>query len=75
MSWKRRHAAYPHASCQENNERLKKLIGFDYRKGIYTLCQTILNFTASFLLGKFCSSNIDVRKLNYQFIIDFEFWL
>lgn len=60
---------------KEHNEKMQQLIGIDYRKGSYICYQTTLKHTASFLYWKFGSLDIDVRKLNYQFVTDFEFWL
>jgi hypothetical protein len=60
---------------EEHNEEMRKLIGRDFSKGTHTCYKTTLLHTQAFLLWKFKRPDVDIRKFNYQFITDFEFWL
>ncbi len=60
---------------QQHNEQLKQLIGTDCSKATYGKYRTTLDHTASFLKWKHQSNDLDINKLTYNFITDFEFYL
>jgi hypothetical protein len=57
-----------------HNDQVKALIGKEYSKGTLTKFTTVLNHTRSFLQWKYKSDDIDIRKLDYEFITELEFW-
>ena len=59
---------------QYHNDQVKALIGKEYSKGTLTKFTTVLNHTRSFLQWKYKSDDIDIRKLDYEFITELEFW-
>ncbi|HEX4372133.1 MAG TPA: site-specific integrase [Puia sp.] len=58
-----------------HNEQVKALIKKDYAPATLTRYETTLKHTKSFLLWKFKQSDIDIKKLNFEFITEYEFWL
>ena len=59
---------------QYHNDQVKALVGKEYSKGTLTKFTTVLNHTRSFLQWKYKSDDIDIRKLDYEFITELEFW-
>jgi site-specific recombinase XerD len=59
---------------QYHNDQVKALIGKEYSKGTLIKFNTVLNHTRSFLQWKYKLDDIDIRKLDYEFITDLEFW-
>jgi site-specific recombinase XerD len=59
---------------QYHNDQVKALIGKGYSKGTLTKFKTVLNHTRSFLQWKYKAGDIDIRKLDYEFITELEFW-
>jgi len=53
---------------------VKALIGKEYSKGTLTKFNTVLKHTRSFLQWKYKVEDIDIRKLDYEFITELEFW-
>ncbi len=60
---------------KQHNEQLKALIGRDCAKATYTKYQTTLDHTIAFMKWKFQKADIDITRITYSFITDFEFWL
>ena len=60
---------------KHHNDQLKLLIGKGCSKATFGKYRTTLDHTISFLKWKFQKENIEISKLNYSFITDFEFWL
>ena len=60
---------------QKHNDQLKSLIGKDNTKATHTKYCTTLDHLISFLQWKFKKSDINISKINYSFITDFEFYL
>ncbi|WP_326982610.1 site-specific integrase [Chryseobacterium sp. MYb264] len=60
---------------QDHNDRMEKLVGKEYAKGTLTRYKTCLSHTKEFLQWKYDISDIDIRKINYAFLNDFEFFL
>jgi site-specific recombinase XerD len=59
---------------QYHNDQVKTLIGKEYSKGTMTKFNTVLKHTRSFLQWKYKLDDIDIRKLDYEFITELEFW-
>jgi site-specific recombinase XerD len=59
---------------QYHNDQVKALIGKEYSKGTLTKFTTVLNHTRAFLQWKYKYDDIDIRKLDYEFITELEFW-
>lgn len=60
---------------QDHNYRIEKLIGKEYTKGTLARYETCLSHIKEFLLCKYKISDIDIRKIDYSFLNDFEFYL
>ncbi|WP_317126224.1 phage integrase SAM-like domain and Arm DNA-binding domain-containing protein, partial [Chryseobacterium pennae] len=60
---------------QDHNDRMEKLVGKEYARGTLTRYKTCLSHTKEFLQWKYDISDIDIRKINYAFLNDFEFFL
>lgn len=60
---------------QDHNCRMEKLVGKEFAKGTLTRYKTCLSHTEEFLLWKYNISDIDIRKIDYSFLNDFEFFL
>lgn len=50
------------------------MIGIEYAQGTMTKFKTVLSHTREFLKWKYKIDDIEVRKLDYDFISDLEFW-
>lgn len=59
---------------QMHNDKVGKLIGKDYAPGTLLRYQTSLQHTRDFIKWKYSVNDIDVKKLSYSFITDYEFW-
>jgi hypothetical protein len=59
---------------QYHNDQVKALIGVEYAKGTLTKFVTVLNHTRGFLQWKYKTDDLDIRKLDYEFITELEFW-
>lgn len=59
----------------DHNDRMEKLVGKEYASGTLGRYRTCLSHIKDFLRWKFNLSDIDVAKINYAFINDFEFFL
>lgn len=60
---------------QEHNSRMEKLIGIEFAKGTLTRYKTCLSHINSFLKFKYNLTDIDIKKVDYAFLNDFEFYL
>ncbi len=60
---------------QDHNNRMEKLVGKEFAKGTLGRYQTCINHTKEFLKWKFNISDIDIKKIDYAFLNDFEFYL
>lgn len=60
---------------QQHNEQMKALVGRDYSEGTLTRYETSYKHTLSFLQSRYKVSDIDVEKLDFDFISEYEFWL
>ena len=60
---------------RHHNDQVKALIGNGYSAGTYERYQTSLKHTQSYLRWKYKIDDIDITKLNYEFISEYEFWV
>ena len=60
---------------QQHNEQVKDLVGRGYSKETLQRYITSRDHTRSFLKWKYKVDDIDIKKLNYEFINDYAFWL
>jgi site-specific recombinase XerD len=59
---------------KRHNEQIKALVGKEYAQGTYQIFNRTLNHTIDFLNYYLKISDIDISKLDYDFIKEFEFW-
>ena len=59
---------------QYHNDQAKALIGKEFSKGTLTKFKTVFNHTRAFLQWKYKVDDIDIRKLDYEFVTELEFW-
>lgn len=60
---------------QDHNKKLEQLVGSDYALGTLTRYKTTYDHTKTFILWKYKTSDVDILKLDYDFISSFEFWM
>ncbi len=60
---------------QKHNDQIKALVGRDYTAGTLERYSTSLKHTVDFLNWKYQLSDIDVRKIDHDFVVDYEFYL
>src|ERR1035438_2622084 len=60
---------------QDHNDKMKALTGSEFAAGTLCRYKTSLGHTKSFLNWKYNVNDIDIKKLNFEFISDYEFWL
>jgi site-specific recombinase XerD len=60
---------------QNHNEQMEALVGQEYAPGTLERYKTSYNHTKSYLKWKFQIEDLDITKLNFEFISDYEFWL
>lgn len=60
---------------QDHNNKIKELIGKEYAPGTLERYTTSLKHTIEFMQWKYNISDIDITKIDYAFITDYEFWL
>lgn len=60
---------------KQHNEQIQALTGKDYAAGTLERYTTALKLTKLFLESRYKLVDIEINKLNYEFISEFEFWL
>lgn len=60
---------------KKHNEQMRQLIGLDCSKATVGKFNTTLLHISNFLSSIYQLEDIDLKKLDYKFISDFEFWL
>lgn len=60
---------------QLHNVQVEKLVGIDYALGTLKRYETSLVHTREFIRWKYKAEDLDIKKLDYVFISDYEFWL
>jgi hypothetical protein len=58
-----------------HNEQMKALVGREYAAGTLERYETSLKHTQSFMKWKYGVEDMDITKLNYEFLSEYEFWL
>ena len=60
---------------KQHNEEIKALVGKDFATATYTRYETSLKHTIAFLKWKYKVSDIDIRKIDHEFVTSYEFYL
>jgi site-specific recombinase XerD len=60
---------------QQHNDEVQSLIGKDFSASTLERYNTSFDHTKAFILWKYGVSDMDVRKLDFEFISQYEFWL
>ncbi len=60
---------------KDHNQKVAALVGKEYAKGTLCRYQTALKHTGDFLKWKYNLSDIDIKKIDHAFLMDFEFYL
>jgi site-specific recombinase XerD len=60
---------------KDHNDQMAALVGIEYASGTLERYATSFNHTRSFLEWKYQVTDIEIVKLNYEFISEYEFWL
>ncbi len=60
---------------QQHNDEIKVLIGKDYAAATHVRYETSLKHTEDFLKWKYKVSDLDIRKIDHEFITSYEFYL
>ncbi|SEJ68461.1 Site-specific recombinase XerD [Dyadobacter koreensis] len=63
------------ALFQEHNDRVANLVNKDFAPGTLSRYKTTLDHSRDFISWKYKADDIDIFKLNHEFITDFEYWL
>lgn len=58
---------------QEHNDQVSALIGKEFAQATLTRFNTSKEHIASFLLWKYEIRDIDISRLNFEFVSDYEF--
>lgn len=60
---------------KHHNEQMEILVRREYAPGTLERYQTSFRHTQSFLLSKYKLEDIEIGKLDFEFITEYEFWL
>ena len=60
---------------QYHNDQMEKLVGKEFSAATLERYKTSYRHTVSFLQSRYKISDIDILKLDYEFISEYEFWL
>ncbi|WP_262707657.1 site-specific integrase [Sphingobacterium puteale] len=60
---------------QEENDKMKELEGKGYAIGTIKRFETSLSHTREFIKWKYKCEDIEIRKLDYEFVKEYDFWL
>jgi site-specific recombinase XerD len=60
---------------QQHNDEVKNLVGKDFAPGTLERYKTSYDHTKSFMEWKYGVSDLDIKKLDYEFVSQYEFWL
>ncbi len=60
---------------QDENDKMKAQEGKSYAKGTIKRFETSLSHTREFIQWKYNCEDIEIRKLDYEFVKDYDFWL
>lgn len=57
-----------------HNQKMESLVGQEYAPGTLERFKTAYDHTQSFIKWKFGKEDLEIKKLDYEFISDFEYW-
>jgi site-specific recombinase XerD len=60
---------------RHHNEQMKELVGREFAPGTLERYRTSFDHTRSFIQWKYGMEDMDIRKLDYEFISEYAFWL
>ncbi|GAC1421755.1 MAG: site-specific integrase [Flavisolibacter sp.] len=60
---------------QDHNDQMKSLVGKDFSPATLERYKTSLEHTQAFMRWKYGVSDMDLKKMNYDFVEQYEFWL
>jgi site-specific recombinase XerD len=60
---------------QHHNDQVEQLVGSEFSAGTLERYKTSLEHTRSFLKWKYNVPDMDILKMNYEFISEYSFWL
>ncbi len=60
---------------QEHNDQLKALIGKEFSAATLERYRTSYDHTLSFIQWKYSLTDLDIKKLDFEFVSEYEFWL
>lgn len=63
------------AIFQQHNDQMKSLVGKDFSPATLERYKTSLEHTKSFIEWKYGVSDMDIRKMDFEFVSQYEFWL
>lgn len=60
---------------RQHNSQIGQLVGREFAKSTLSKYSTALEHINTFIKWKYNTADVDIKKLSYEFITDFEFWL
>lgn len=60
---------------EQHNDKMKALVGTEYASKTLARHKTSLKHVKDFIRTAYRTSDIELNKVTYQFLIDYEFWL
>lgn len=60
---------------KQHNQKMKSLVGIDYAEGTIERYETSYRHTQEFIKWKYHKEDLELRKLNYEFICEYDYWL
>ena len=60
---------------KQHNDQIRALVGREYAAGTLERYETSFKHTLNFLQSKYKVTDLDITKLNYEFMTEYEFWL
>lgn len=60
---------------EEHNEQMSQLVDIEFAPGTMERYETAKKHVESFLQWKYGITDIDIKRISYQFVTDYEFWL
>lgn len=60
---------------RQHNDQMKALVGQDFAAATFERYETSYKHTLNFIESKYKVADLDIEKLNYDFMADYEFWL
>ncbi|TLU92010.1 phage integrase SAM-like domain and Arm DNA-binding domain-containing protein [Dyadobacter sediminis] len=60
---------------QDHNDKMSRLVGTDFAPGTLERYKTSFEHTKEFIRYKYKTADLEIEKLDYDFIADYEFWM